>query len=121
MVPAAVFAPGYASDAVCGGSPLDRSCCVGLADEFQREGWLLLKSVLAPREVESLKAAMICKWEDPRIVHDAEDDHIRGVGLMRMFEYNQAFRDLIVREPVIGLVEEILGDDCHIIAQNALR
>lgn len=38
-----------------------------------------------------------------------------------MFEYSLAFRQLIVREPLIGLVESLLGDDCHVISQNALR
>ncbi len=36
---------------------------------------------------------------------------------MRMFEYHQSFRDLIVRDPVVSLVEALLGDDCHILAQ----
>ncbi|MGH3888153.1 MAG: phytanoyl-CoA dioxygenase family protein [Pseudonocardiaceae bacterium] len=40
---------------------------------------------------------------------------------MRMFEYHQAFRDLLVLEPMINLVEQIVGTDCHVVAQNALR
>jgi len=40
---------------------------------------------------------------------------------MRTFEYHQAFRDLLILEPVISLVEQILGTDCHVVAQNAIR
>jgi ectoine hydroxylase-related dioxygenase (phytanoyl-CoA dioxygenase family) len=38
-----------------------------------------------------------------------------------MFEFHHSFRDLIVREPIISLVEEVLGTECHVVAQNALR
>ena len=39
---------------------------------------------------------------------------------MRMFEYSEAFRDLVVREPFASLAEAILGDNCHLMSQNAL-
>jgi ectoine hydroxylase-related dioxygenase (phytanoyl-CoA dioxygenase family) len=44
-----------------------------------------------------------------------------GVSLMRMFEHHPAFRDLLALEPVIDLVEQLLGSDCHVVAQSALR
>ncbi len=51
-----------------------------------------------------------------------EEDLIRGgVSLMRVFEADQAFRELLVLGPVLNLVDRILGPDCHLVAQNALR
>src|SRR6266508_1726356 len=62
------------------------------------------------------------RYRDPHIHNTADRDLVRGgVSLMRMFEYHQAFRDLLVLQPVIGVVERILGTDCHVVAQNALR
>ena len=62
------------------------------------------------------------KYNDPRM-HDEAGDHIRGISMMRMFEYDKAYRDLIVREPYVSLAEAILGEDCHMMSQkrNTLR
>ena len=62
---------------------------------------------------------MARKVADPRILNDEAGDHIRGISLMRMFEYSEAFRDLVVREPFVSLAEAILGDNCHLMSQNA--
>ena len=40
--------------------------------------------------------------------------------LPRMFEYDLAARDLIVREPFPSLAEAILGPECHMMSQNWL-
>ncbi len=40
---------------------------------------------------------------------------------MRLFETNAIFEDMLTREPIIGLVENLLGPECHLIAQNAVR
>ena len=61
------------------------------------------------------------KLTDQTILTDDAGDHIRGVSLMRMFEYDIAFRDLIVREPFASLAEAILGEDCHCMSQNAWK
>lgn len=47
---------------------------------------------------------------------------MRGdVSLMRMFEHHREFRDFLAQEPILSLVEQILGADCHVVAQNALH
>jgi ectoine hydroxylase-related dioxygenase (phytanoyl-CoA dioxygenase family) len=91
-----------------------------IVEQFHRDGYYFFGQVLTPEEVAALKDAMERKYADPRM-HDPEGDHIRGISLMRMFEYDRAFRDLIVREPFVSLVEAILGADCHLMSQNALR
>ena len=59
--------------------------------------------------------------ERPRIQADEAGDHIRGISMMRMYEYDRNYRDLIEREPIVSLAEAILGEDCHMMSQNALR
>ena len=88
--------------------------------EFNREGYAYLGPTLEGEEVEALRGAMERMWADPAM--HAEDRHqIHSISLMRMFEYDTAFRDLIVREPFASLAEAVLGADCHMLAQNALR
>lgn len=86
---------------------------------FQCEGYYNFGPVLEEEEIESLRTDMQSKWDDPAM-HEPERDQIRGVSLMRMFEYSTAFRDLIVREPFASLAEAILGENCHCMSQNAL-
>jgi ectoine hydroxylase-related dioxygenase (phytanoyl-CoA dioxygenase family) len=116
-----LFREGYNTQVMQLGSAFNEEETARMVDEFFREGWLHLRNVLTPEEVDVLKAGMIRKYDDERLPGDEEGDHIRGMSLMRMFEYHQSFRDLIVREPVVSLAEAILGEDCHMMAMNALR
>ena len=59
-------------------------------------------------------------YRDP-YMHEEKGDHIRGISIMRMYEYDINFRDLIDREPLVSLAEANLGDDCHTMSQNAIR
>lgn len=91
-----------------------------IVDQFNRDGYYFLGQVLTFHEVSTLKSVIERKYSDPRM-HEEEGDHIRGISLMRMYEYDHAFRDLIVREPFVSLAEDILGQDCHMMSQNSLR
>jgi hypothetical protein len=91
-----------------------------IIDELNHEGFVYLGPTLGSDEVKALRDAMERKWSDPAM-HESECNQIQGISLMRMFEYDNAFRDLIGREPFASLAEAILGDDCHMMAQNALR
>lgn len=94
----------------------------GAIREFHELGFVVLPSVLPPRQARDLQELIEQRYQDPATHESPELDLVRGgVSLMRMFEYHRSFRDLLVLEPVIGLVEAILGVDCHVIAQNALR
>ena len=85
-----------------------------LSNSFiHRDGYYFLENVLTPEEVEALRDGMERKYQDPRMHEDEAGDHIRGVSMMRMYEYDRNFRDLIVREPLVSLAETILGEDCH--------
>ena len=91
-----------------------------IIEQFNREGYYSLGPVLEADEVEALKDGMVRKHNDAEMRADEEGDHVRGTSLMRMFEHDNAHRDLNVREPFVSLAEAILGDDCHVMAQNAL-
>lgn len=91
-----------------------------IISKFSLEGYYDLGMVLEHEEADALREIMDRMANDPRILTDRENDYIRQTYLMRLFEYDQAFRDLIVREPFAGLAEAILGKNCHCMAQNAL-
>ncbi|MFE5596097.1 phytanoyl-CoA dioxygenase family protein [Streptomyces sp. NPDC056549] len=95
----------------------------GALSTFQRLGFAVLPSLVPRAEAGNLRDLVERRYQDPA-THSAEpeEDFFRGeVSLMRMFEYDRAFRDVIDYTPVADLVEAILGPDCHMISQNALR
>lgn len=100
---------------------LDDETTRKIVEQFNRDGFYFMENVLDPEEVDALREGMERKWDDPRIQADEAGDHIRGISMMRMYEYDRNFRDLIEREPIASLAEAILGDDCHMMSQNALR
>jgi hypothetical protein len=92
-----------------------------IVEQFHRDGYYFFGPILTPAEIAALQAAMERKHADPALHDDEEGDYIRGISLLRMFEYDCNFRDLVMREPIVSLVEAILGPDCHVMSQNALR
>lgn len=89
---------------------------------FNKHGFAILRSIIPVDHAQYLSELVEWRYGDPKVHENAELDLVRGdVSLMRMFEYHYEFRDLLILEPVISLVEQILGTDCHVVAQNALR
>lgn len=91
-----------------------------IQQDLKVDGFSYLGPVLSTSEVATLRDAMERKWSDPEIRADEAGDHIRRNSMMRMFEYDRAFRDLIDREPFPTIAESVLGEDCHLMSQNAL-
>jgi len=89
-----------------------------LADEFMREGCLLIPDVLTQDEVAALKDGIDRVFDDPRA---QTTDTFYGWVAVRLFEWDNIFRDMLVREPIISLMETILGKDCHMMANNCIR
>ena len=91
-----------------------------LVERFHRDGFVHVPGVLAPDEVEQLKAAIDRVVDEPKYVDSYNS--LEGYIALRMFEIDAPrFLPLLTREPLITLAETLLGPDCHIIAQNALR
>lgn len=88
-------------------------------ERFDRDGFVVIPNALQAGEVEALKKACDTVFEDPKWT---ENGNVYGKFVAaRLFETNPVFIDLMVREPIISLVEAILGDDCHLIAENIVR
>ncbi|MCX5662803.1 MAG: phytanoyl-CoA dioxygenase family protein [Planctomycetota bacterium] len=101
------------------GQPFSPEQTRDIIDRFNRDGYVLLPGVLSPEEVEGFKLRIDRAFNDPRM---AETHNLYGPYIMaRLFELDVMFRDNLVREPVIGLMEALLGNNCHIIAQNFVR
>ncbi len=87
--------------------------------DFSRDGFLRLPAVLAAPEVAALKEAVDRVFSNERWKHT---HNLYGPYIaVRLFETDPVCEEMLTREPIIGLVESILGPDCHLIAQNVVR
>lgn len=91
------------------------------AETFERDGFCLIPGVLQPDEIEALKKGVDRIFADDAFIasHNRRDQGNQFVAT-RLFETDPAFEDMLTREPIISLVEKLLGDDCHLIAQNVV-
>lgn len=110
----------YASQTQVPRKPLDAATTERILDDFYRDGFVLIPGVLTPEEVEQLKAGIDHVADHPEIYTPRANLYAPWIAL-RLFETNQLFRDLLVREPIISLAEAVLGPQCHLMAQNAVR
>lgn len=87
--------------------------------ELDHEGFALIPGVLPPDECAALRERIDRAFEDPRLfkTDNRYDDYV----MVRMFELDMMFRDMMVREPIISLVESICGAQCHLIADGVIR
>jgi len=99
------------------GSPLPAEVLAQLVAGFLSDGVALLPGLMR-EEVPIMRELMDKQFDDPSIAAT----HVRDdISLCRAFELDVAFRDLLVMEPIISIMEALLGPDCHMIAQNFLR
>ena len=89
-----------------------------LIADFNRDGYVHIPNVLSKEETAGLRAAVDEVFADP-----CWNDHnnLYGFVAVRLFETSPLFEAMLTREPIISLVEKILGDTCHIVAQNLVR
>jgi len=102
-----------------GNEPFSAEQTRQIINDFTRDGVYHLRDVLNLEEVAELKAGVDRAFDDPDFSDDSRtySEIVRA----RLFEVDRVFRDLLVREPIISLVEALLGDDCHAISLNAIR
>jgi ectoine hydroxylase-related dioxygenase (phytanoyl-CoA dioxygenase family) len=87
-----------------------------LAEQFIGDGCLLVPGVLRPEETDALRERVDAAFANPLVEKPFNDWNV-----LRLFEQDRMFRDLLVREPIISLVEAVVGADCHLIANNCIR
>jgi len=90
-----------------------------ILENFRQEGCTLIPNILSQDKVHALRNAVDRVFADPRA---KETHNIYGEFLaVRLFEQNNLFRDMLVMEPIISLMETLLGADCHLISNNVIR
>lgn len=99
--------------------PLDQNETEELRHQYLTDGFAVLRNVLHSDEI----AALI-----PGIDRFFADESNRMKGYLyfdflakHLFESGLEFENILTREPIISLVEAILGDDCHLLEQVANR
>ncbi|MBP6506213.1 MAG: phytanoyl-CoA dioxygenase family protein [Opitutaceae bacterium] len=90
-----------------------------LVAQFQRAGFLVAPDVLSPAEVAKLRAGIERVFSTPS--PEAALYHSEEIWRPRMFEQGEEFEALIDHPGVAQFIDHLLGEDCHIIANNALR
>jgi len=90
-------------------------------EQFHRDGYLVIPDALPADQVERLRAGVERAFE----TWDAEAE-LYGTSMQRiwrpkMFERGEEFEELVDNPRIMDLVEAILGPDCHLIANSALR
>lgn len=90
-----------------------------LLEEYNREGFLVIPNALAPDEVAVLRAGV----EKAFSVSNPESRmyNMDRIWRPKMFEHGREFEDLVDHPTIAPLVEQIVGKDCHLIANSALR
>ena len=85
---------------------------------FEREGYLVLPGVLSASEADTLRA------EVERVFGQHSDEaaafDMQASWRPKMFEHGEVFERLIDHPGLIGLIEALLGSDCHVIAMSAM-
>src|SRR5260221_1398672 len=83
-------------------------------DQFNRDGFLFIKSVLPPDLVAELKADL------DRILEKEPDKGGSVIRLhMRMFEVSPANVKLFDLEPIVSFAEKAISPDCHVVHNNS--
>ncbi len=90
------------------------------AAQLEREGYTVVRGLLTPEEVAELSA-------DIAAVYDREPPDTRGRGDDRqMFRYAMlnrcaAAQKAVANPKLLAVIEPLLGEDCHVIANTAWR
>lgn len=92
-----------------------------IAETFFREGSVLIPGVLTADEVAALRAKTDAYAGDP----ETAGKHISHVGttfvLRRCHELDPLFREMTAREPIVSIVEAVLGAGARFNASNVIR
>ncbi len=99
-------------------TPFSEAKTQEILESFYRDGVTLLPGVLSQAECQALRDAMDRAYSDPKF---EANWYAKDFINVRLFETDNLFRDLLIREPIISLAEKILGIQCHLMAQNSVR
>ena len=101
------------------GTPFSPEQTNAITEHYNREGCVLIPGILPADLVAKLKAGVDRIFSDERAKNT---DTLYGSYIaVRCFEWDNAFRDLLATDPILALMESIVGHDCHLIANNIVR
>jgi ectoine hydroxylase-related dioxygenase (phytanoyl-CoA dioxygenase family) len=99
--------------------PFSKEETARIVEQFERDGYIHLGNLLTTEEVQGLRERIDCVFDDP--TSEQTHHNLAGWMLIRIFERDNMFRDMLVREPIISLMEAMLGPDCHLINDGVVR
>jgi ectoine hydroxylase-related dioxygenase (phytanoyl-CoA dioxygenase family) len=86
-------------------------------EQFHRDGYLFLKSVLTPEMCAEMRADL-----DRALAADPPRPNPSGIELNhRMFEVSRANLHLFELEPIVSFAEALIDGPCHVIHNNSFR
>lgn len=91
-------------------APLSESETKDIVDRFYRDGNVIVRGVFSPEECASLRALTdeIAKTDPAFVIRNPEE---KDIGFARLF----------IREPILSLVQAILGKEARFCGQNVIR
>lgn len=90
-------------------------------EQFNRDGFLVLPDILTKSEVTILFDGVEKAFANPSEEAGLYGETMQRIWRPKMFERGPEFEALVDHPKIIDLVEAILGSDCHLIANSALR
>jgi ectoine hydroxylase-related dioxygenase (phytanoyl-CoA dioxygenase family) len=95
----------------------------GQGERLQQEGHCVIESVFSEREINELRSEILQIFEEspadnrPSICGDEE----AGMYRYQMFNRSPLCQKAIANKKILDVIEPLLGDDCHVIANTAWR
>jgi ectoine hydroxylase-related dioxygenase (phytanoyl-CoA dioxygenase family) len=91
------------------------------AEQFHRDGYLLVHDVLTPEQCKQLRADLDTELASTRNAMSDKQDHEGTMRLrVRLFEHSDANLRLFEQEPIVTLAEKLIGEgQTHVIHNNS--
>ena len=88
------------------------------SSQLEREGYAHLTGVLSPDEIAALAAEMDAVFDSSEAdrPHDVRNEFRHG-----MFNRSALAQKAIAKREILDVIEPLLGEDCHVIANTAWR
>ena len=92
--------------------------------ELEEVGYTILRNIFNKDELEALRKEIIKIYEEkePDIRHPNKLDYdLRAPFRYEMFNYSPLSQSIVSRREILDIIEPLLGEDCHIIANTCWR